>query len=183
MAEVVKTGFIRDTAILDIIRADPTGALDPGGAGLRELVERSIRVKADVVAGDLRETSRALGGREILNYGHTLGHAIERVERYRWRHGAAVSVGMVYAAELARLAGKLGDREVDLHLEVLSLLGLPVTYRAAPPWARLAEAMALDKKARGSRLRFVILEAIGLPGFLDGPDPAMLVAAYGQVAE
>ena len=180
MAEVVKAGFIRDNAILDVVRADPPAALDPTGPALRELVERSIRVKADVVAGDLRETSRALGGREILNYGHTLGHAIERVERYRWRHGAAVAVGMVFAAELARLAGRIGDAEVDLHREVLTSLGLPVSYSGQ--WPRLAEAMAVDKKARGRQLRFVILERIGSPIFLDGPDPALLLAAYGEIA-
>lgn len=182
MAEVVKAGFIRDTAILDIIQADPIGALEPTGSVLRTLVERSVRVKADVVAGDLRETTRAIGGREILNYGHTLGHAIERVERYRWRHGSAVSVGMVFAAELARLAGRIGDAEVDLHREVLSAIGLPVSYGTAP-WPRLMEAMALDKKARGALLRFVILDGIGSPIFLDGPDPAMLAAAYGELAD
>ncbi len=149
---------------------------------LRELIERAIRVKADVVAGDLRETSRAPGGREILNYGHTLGHAIERAERYRWRHGAAVSVGMVFAAELAFLSGRIGEREVDLHREILTSIGLPVSYRGAP-WPQLAEAMMVDKKARGDRLRFVILDGIGSPMFLDGPDPGMLLAAYGQVAD
>jgi 3-dehydroquinate synthase len=119
LAEVLKAGFIRDTRILEIIGEDPSGATDPASPVLRELIERSIRVKAQVVAGDLRETSRALGGREILNYGHTLGHAVERAERYRWRHGAAVSVGMVFAAELAALAGRLSDAHVDLHREVL----------------------------------------------------------------
>ena len=148
----------------------------------RELVERAIRVKADVVAGDLHETSRALGGREILNYGHTLGHAIERAERYRWRHGAAVSVGMMFAAELAFIAGRLSEQEVDRHRDLLTSLGLPTTYGGAP-WAQLSEAMMVDKKARGSRLRFVILDGIGSPIFLDGPDPAMLLSAFGQISE
>ncbi len=182
MAEVVKAGFIRDTTILDLVRADPAAATDPTSPVLRELVERAIRVKADVVAGDLHETSRALGGREILNYGHTLGHAIERAERYRWRHGAAVAVGMVFAAELARLAGRLGDPEVDLHRETLTAVGLPVSYGGSS-WPALSEAMLVDKKARGSHLRFVILDGIGSPIFLDGPDPTMLLAAYGQIAD
>ncbi len=182
MAEVVKAGFIRDTAILDLVRADPAAATDPAAPALRELVERAIRVKADVVAGDLHETSRALGGREILNYGHTLGHAIERAERYRWRHGAAVSVGMVFAAELAFLAGRLDEAEVDLHREVLTSLGLPISYAGAG-WSQLHEAMMLDKKARGSRLRFVILESIGAPIFLDGPDPALLLGAFASISE
>jgi 3-dehydroquinate synthase len=181
MAEVVKAGFIRDTTILDVVLADPAAATEPTSPVLRELVERSIRVKADVVAGDLRETSRALGGREILNYGHTLGHAIERAERYRWRHGAAVAVGMVFAAELAFLAGRIGEHEVDLHRKVLTALGLPTTYSGAP-WPQLHEAMMVDKKARGSRLRFIILDAIGSPIFLDGPDPALLLGAFDAIS-
>ena len=83
---------------------------------LRELVERSVRVKADVVSQDLREA----GLREVLNYGHTLGHAVERVEGYRWRHGEAVSVGLVYAAELAREVGRLDDAAVARHRAVLT---------------------------------------------------------------
>lgn len=182
MAEVVKAGFIRDPAILDLVAADPAAAVDPTSPALRGLVERAIAVKADVVAGDLHETSRALGGREILNYGHTLGHAIERAERYRWRHGAAVSVGMVFAAELAFLAGRLAEADVDRHRAVLTSIGLPVSYGGAT-WAQLSEAMMVDKKARGSRLRFVILDGIGSPIFLDGPDPAMLLAAFGQITD
>src|SRR5262249_1295282 len=103
LAEVVKYGFIADPAILDAIEPDPAAAADPRGAVLPELVVRSVRVKACVVAQDLRES----GLREILNYGHTLAHAIENVEGYAWRHGHAVSVGLVFAAALARLAGRL----------------------------------------------------------------------------
>ena len=101
LAEVIKAGFIADPVILDLIEADPAGAAVPHGPHARELVERAVRMKAEVVSADLREAGR----REILNYGHTLGHAIERVEGYRIRHGEAVAIGMVYAAELARLAG------------------------------------------------------------------------------
>ncbi len=181
MAEVVKAGFIRDTGILDLVAEDAQAAVDPAGARLRELIERAIQVKADVVAGDLRETTRSAGGREILNYGHTLGHAIERVERYRWRHGAAVAVGMTFAAELSRLSGGLDDAAVDTHRRILSGLGLPTTYSGN--WPRLLSAMAVDKKARGSRLRFVILDRIGSPTFLDGPDPTLLLAAFGEISD
>ncbi|MGV7688497.1 3-dehydroquinate synthase family protein, partial [Mycobacterium kansasii] len=84
-----------------------------------ELVRRSIEVKAKVVSADLKESSL----REILNYGHTLAHALERRERYRWRHGAAVSVGLIYAAELGRLAGRLDDETADRHRRVLESVG------------------------------------------------------------
>ena len=177
LAEVIKTGFIADPVILDRIEADPVAATDPTAPVTRELVERSIRVKADVVAADLTEQ----GGREVLNYGHTLGHAIEKNESYKWRHGAAVSVGLVYAAELSRLAKGLGDDVVDRHRSVLRSVGLPVTYRG-DAWPRLHAAMAVDKKARGSRLRFIVLEGLAKTATLDDPDPSLLVAAYSAVA-
>ncbi|HET6704774.1 3-dehydroquinate synthase [Amycolatopsis sp.] len=177
MAEVVKTGFIADPRILELVEADPALALDATGDVLAELVRRSIQVKADVVAADLRESDL----REILNYGHTLGHAIERRERYRWRHGAAVSVGLVFAAELARLAGRLDDATAERHASVLKLLGLPTTYDAdALP--QLLETMKGDKKTRSGALRFVVLDALAKPGRLEGPDPALLAAAYSAIA-
>jgi 3-dehydroquinate synthase len=124
MAEVVKIGLVADPAVLDIVEGDPRAAVDPAGEVLRELVERSVRVKADIVSQDLREG----GLREVLNYGHTLAHAIERVEDYRWRHGEAVSVGLVFAAELARAVDRLDDRGVGRHRSVLGALGLPTAY-------------------------------------------------------
>ncbi|MFD4248735.1 3-dehydroquinate synthase [Amycolatopsis thermoflava] len=177
MAEVVKAGFIADPRILELIEADPEAATDPAGDILGELVRRSIQVKADVVAADLRESDL----REILNYGHTLGHAIERRERYRWRHGAAVSVGLVFAAELARLAGRLDDETAERHARILELLGLPTKYDpdALP---QLIDSMRKDKKTRSGVLRFVVLDGLAKPGRLEGPDPALLAAAYSAVA-
>jgi 3-dehydroquinate synthase len=177
LAEVVKCGFIADPAILDLVEKDPAAAADPASPVLRELVERSVRVKADVVGEDLRESGR----REILNYGHTLAHAIEKNERYRWRHGAAVSVGLVFAAELGRLAGRLDDATADRHRAVLTALGLPTSY-SGDAWPRLLETMRVDKKARANRLRFIVLDALARPAVLDDPDPSLLVAAYSEVA-
>jgi 3-dehydroquinate synthase len=177
MAEIVKAGFIADPVILDMIEAHPEAALDPRGSVLPELIRRSVVVKAEVVAADERESQL----REILNYGHTLAHAIERRERYRWRHGAAVSVGLVFAAELGRLAGRLDDETADRHRTVLTALGLPVTYDA-DAFPQLLEYMAGDKKTRSGVLRFVVLEGLAKPGRLEGPDPALLVAAYSEIA-
>lgn len=182
LAEVIKCGLIADPRILEIVEADPALVADPMRAArseeLLELVERSVAVKARVVGEDLREA----GLREILNYGHTFGHAIEQVERFAWRHGAAVSVGMVFAAELARLAGRLSDADVERHRALLTSVGLPVTYRG-DRWDQLLAAMRRDKKTRGDLLRFVVLEGLGQPGRLEGPDPTLLVAAYAEVAE
>ena len=176
MAEVVKAGFIADPVILDLIEADPQAALDPSGDVLPELIRRAIAVKAEVVAADEKESSL----REILNYGHTLAHAIERRERYKWRHGAAVSVGLVFAAELARLTGRLDDATAERHRSILMSLGLPIDYDAdALP--QLLEFMAGDKKTRSGVLRFVVLDGLAKPGRLEGPDPGLLVAAYSEV--
>jgi 3-dehydroquinate synthase len=186
LAEVVKTGFIADPRILELVE-EHADALREWGTRetadatwdvLAELVERSVAVKARVVGEDLTEQ----GLREILNYGHTLGHAIELAERYQWRHGAAVAVGMVFAAELARLGGRLPDEVVDRHRAILSSLGLPTTYRG-DRWEQLLGAMRRDKKTRGDVLRFVVLEDVAKPTRLEGPDPALLAAAYAEISK
>jgi 3-dehydroquinate synthase len=178
MAEVVKAGFIADPTILDIIEREPQAAIDPGGSVLPELIRRAVAVKAEVVAADEKESQL----REILNYGHTLAHAIERREHYQWRHGAAVAVGLVFAAELGRLAGRLDDATADRHRSILTSLGLPVSYDAdALP--QLIEFMAGDKKTRAGVLRFVVLDGLAKPGRLEGPDPSLLAAAYAELGE
>ena len=148
----------------------------------RELVERAIQVKLDVVAGDFKETGGSHGhpGREALNYGHTLGHAVERAEHYRYRHGAAISIGMVFVAELARLAGRLDDDTAARHADLLAAVGLPTTYDGAR-WEDLLATMRVDKKSRGDLLRFVVLEGIGRPVVLEGPAPELLEQAYRAV--
>jgi 3-dehydroquinate synthase len=175
LAEVIKTGFIADPVILDLIEADPAGATAPGGRHASELVERTVRVKAEVVSADLRES----GLREVLNYGHTLGHALERLEGYRIRHGEAVAVGMVYAAEVGRLAGRLAPDIAARHRKVLSAVGLPTTCMTAD-WPALREAMAVDKKTR-TGLRLVILEDLGRPVLLEDPPEDLLSRAFAEV--
>jgi 3-dehydroquinate synthase len=172
MAEVVKCGFIADGEILDLLAADPTGRRDT-----EELIERAVRVKADAVGQDLFDT----GVREYLNYGHTLGHAIERVEDFGWRHGEAVAVGLVFAAELGVHAGRLSRAEADRHRELLTAMGLPTRYDG--DWSALQSVMRVDKKARGATLRFVVLDGLGNPGILTDPDPAWLDAAWAAVSE
>jgi len=175
-AEVVKAGFIWAPEILDIIEADPVRAVDTTTSEFRRAVELAIDMKAKVVSDDFREA----GQREILNYGHTLGHAIEHAERYRWRHGAAVSIGMLYAAELSRLAGRLSDTAAERHRTVLDSLGLPTSYRAGA-WPQLLATMQRDKKSRGGMLRFILLDDIAKPTVLQAPDESLLFAAYQEV--
>lgn len=176
--EIVKYGFIADERILEMIEKDKDSATDPKSKEFQEIIERSIQIKARVVAEDFKEA----GLREILNYGHTLGHAIELAERYKWRHGAAISIGMVFVAELARLAGRLDESTVERHRNVLESLGLPTTYRG-DRWEQLLEAMQRDKKSRGGNLRFVVLDAVGKPTIMTAPTPEILHAAYQEIVE
>jgi len=178
LAEVIKAGFIADPVILELIEADPERAGQPGGPHERELIERAVRVKAAVVTADLREA----GPREMLNYGHTLGHAIERAEGFRIRHGAAVAIGMVYAAAVARRAGRLDEATGWRHRAILAAAGLPTGYPAGA-WPELREAMAVDKKSRASRLRLVVLDGLARPGILDDPPEDLLEQAYAEVSE
>lgn len=182
LGEVVKCGFIADPAILELIEQHDPAALSPGSPVLRELVERAIGVKIDVVTADLRETGGADGhpGREVLNYGHTLAHAVERSEGYTVRHGEAVAIGCVFAAELAGIAGKLSGEVVERHRTVLGRVGLPTTYDRAG-FDTLHEVMKVDKKARGSQLRFVVLDDIASPAILAGPSEADLRAAFDRI--
>jgi len=176
-AEVVKAGFIWHPEILDLIEADPEGVVDTRGDAFRRCIELAIDMKARVVGEDLREA----GLREVLNYGHTVGHAIEHAERYRWRHGAAISVGMVFAAELSRLAGRLPDAVAQRHRDVLGALGLPVSYRPGA-WPQLLSTIQRDKKSRGGMLRFIVLDDLARPTVLQAPDESLLFAAYQEVA-
>ena len=177
LAEVIKAGFIADPGILDLVEDDPAGAARPGGRSERELVERAIAMKAGVVSADLREA----GPREFLNYGHTLGHAIERAENYTMRHGEAVAIGLVYAAAVGRLTGRLDEPTAARHREILAAVGLPVAYQAGA-WPRLRAAMALDKKTRAARLRLVVLDGLARPGILSGPPEELLERAYAEVS-
>ena len=175
-AEIVKCGFIGEPEILDIVEADVDRVTDPTTDEFRRVVELSIGLKARVVGEDFKES----GLREILNYGHTLGHAIEHAERYRWRHGAAVAVGMVFAAELGHLAGTLSDAVVDRHRSILASLTLPVDYPLGR-WSTLLATMQRDKKARAGMMRFIVLDDVGKPRVLAGPEEATLFSAYQEV--
>jgi 3-dehydroquinate synthase len=171
LAEVVKCGFLADSRILELLDADPTGRGD-----IAELIERAVRVKADAVGEDLYDTGR----REFLNYGHTLGHAIERTEDFGWRHGEAVAVGLVFAAELGVQAGLLDRAAADRHRALLTAMNLPTRY--AGDWDRLRSVMRVDKKARGASLRFVVLAGLGEPTILTDPDQAWLDAAWAEIS-
>lgn len=162
LAEVIKTGLIDDPKIIDAVAANPQlgdvgWATGPGLAVLRDLVHRSIAVKARVVGNDRLEA----GLRETLNYGHTMGHAIERAENYRMRHGEAVAIGAVFAARLAEELGIASRGTAAAHEKVFAAVGLPTTYSG--DLDVVMEAITADKKVRQGQLRFVLLQEDGTP--------------------
>jgi len=130
------------------------GGEDLEDCNLDERVARCVGIKAAVVAADEREAGR----RAILNYGHTLGHALETAGRYDLRHGEAVAIGLLFAARLAERLGRIDDRRVNEHLRVVEGYGLPTALPADTEVERLVELMSRDKKAVG-----------GLTFVLDGP--------------
>lgn len=181
MGEVVKCGFIADPQILDLV--ENMGPVNAESLDLPEIIARAINVKIDVVVADLKETEGldTRPGRETLNYGHTLAHAIEKHSEFQIRHGEAVAIGCVYAAEIARLAGLLDDATADRHRRIFEQVGLPTTYPKAT-FDDLIGAMRIDKKTRGSVLRFVVLGGLAQPRILSGPDEDLLRQAFEAVA-
>ena len=177
MAEVIKCGFISDPEILTVAaQLNPKDPLAEGDA-LLDLIGRAVAVKAQVVSSDFKESF----AREALNYGHTLGHAIEIHAKYQLRHGEAVAIGMVYIAELSVARGLIDASVVDLHRELLTKFELPITY-PRDAWQKLARLLALDKKARGTTIRFVSLDGVGSTLRLDDLTSAELDAAYERIS-
>ena len=185
LGEVAKSGFIMDEEILRILESHAAALRGFDGATflesplkdvVGELIERTVRVKVHHVSSDLKEQ----GLREFLNYGHTLGHAIEKIEHFRWRHGNAVAVGMVYAAELSNLLGYIDRDLVDYHRSLLGALGLPTSWGGGS-WSDVLALMHRDKKARGNMLRFVVLDRVGHVIHLENPPMEAVEEAFRRI--
>lgn len=170
MAEVIKCGFISDKKILDLVQRD---VLD-----FKEIIYRTVKVKVDVVNKDFKESKL----REILNYGHTLGHAIEKHSKFKLRHGEAVSIGLVFAAELSNLLGNLPSSVVEQHRKILSLFNLPTTYsNSALP--SLLKLMLSDKKVKNQKIRFIGIKGVGKPQWLESVNPKQIESAYERITK
>jgi 3-dehydroquinate synthase len=168
LAEVIKHGAIRDAELFAWLEGNVERLLARDPDALAHAVKRSVEIKAEVVARDERET----GERALLNFGHTFGHAIETGLGYgTWLHGEAVAAGMVMAAELSARLGLLDGASVDRLRRLIERAGLPVRAPALAP-ERWLELMAVDKKAAGGRVRFVLLHGLGAAGLHGGVDDA-----------
>jgi len=177
LAEVVKAGFISDGKILELIGTSKISELRSNRASVIELVTRAIAVKANVVSSDFKESF----DREVLNYGHTLGHAIELHCKYDLRHGECVAIGMAFMSHLQLSLGLISSDLAQQHIDILKNLGLPTAYKLQA-WPSLLASMYLDKKSRGKTLRLVTIKGIGITDRLENPDEKILFAAYEKVS-
>jgi 3-dehydroquinate synthase len=157
-AEAIKHGLILDIDLLEAFERDnvPIQALERDLA--TDIIRRSVAIKAGIVSRDEKET---LGVRVLLNYGHTIGHALEKVTAYgRLLHGEAVSVGMMGAAYISQAMGLLSEEEVARQASLLEKYGLPVSIDGVDVDA-VAEALMSDKKVAGGTIRWVLLNGLG----------------------
>jgi 3-dehydroquinate synthase len=176
LAEVVKCGFIKDAQILHLLDGRSLASIRENRDLVDELIFRSVSVKADVVGSDFKEGYE----REILNYGHTFGHAVEQHSQYSLRHGECVAIGMAYMAHLQLSLGLISERVHQLHFDLLQGLGLPTRYDKGD-WPELKAIMSRDKKARGHTVRFVVISEIGVTDRLSDVAQSELVKAYEKV--
>lgn len=168
--ETIKHALIADATLVEFLEENAAGLLEIDPLKTVEAVRRSAAIKARIVSADERE----LGERTLLNYGHTVGHALEAAERYRGLlHGEAIALGMVAAAAIATAVGLLAPEAVARQEELLRRFGLPLAWPSVG-LGRLEAAMALDKKARQKRLRWVLLQEVGMATVRDDVPPGLV---------
>ncbi len=162
-AEVVKYGAILDAELFAFLEQELAQVLALDSAVLQHVVRRCCELKAQVVERDERES----GERAVLNFGHTIGHALESVTGYtRFLHGEAVAIGMVAEASVSAALGLCRPEVVERLRALLERAGLPVELPADIDREKLAGAIELDKKVRGGKVKFVALEALGRTRFV-----------------
>ncbi len=157
MAEAIKHGAIADRDYFERVQALAPRVLSGDRRALHEVVERSVSIKAGVVAEDERERGR----RAILNFGHTIAHALEAVTGYALLHGEAVAIGMAAEARLGRELGITAPEALRALVRTLETYQLPTLCPADADWGQLLEAMRHDKKTKEASVRFALLESIG----------------------
>jgi 3-dehydroquinate synthase len=177
LAEVAKYALTLDLELLEGLERDPAPVLAREPAALERLVARCVRAKAGVVGEDERDTGRRL----ILNYGHTLGHALERLDAFAGRsHGEAVAVGMMFAARVAEARGTAAAGLASRHARLLASLGLDAAG-LLPSAEEILRAMRMDKKYREG-MRFVLLEDVGRPVVVNSVPQDLLRKALEEMA-
>lgn len=174
MAEVIKYGVIRDAELFEFLENNRDKILNLDAEALGFIIKRSCEIKADVVSKDEKET----GLRAILNYGHTIGHAIETVTGYtQYLHGEAVAIGMALEVRLAVLLGLLKHESAERIKSLIASYGLPVKMPSGIDNNKIFSSMQLDKKTVEGRLKFILPEKIGAVSIRDVADTAKIAEA------
>ncbi|MCC6484109.1 MAG: 3-dehydroquinate synthase [Armatimonadetes bacterium] len=180
LAEVIKYGIILDKEFFDYVKSHRGKLLSREPSAIVEAIKRSCELKAYVVTNDERES----GLRAILNYGHTIGHAVEAAGKYSGiKHGEAVSIGMVQASRLSVMVGMLSDSECQEIRSVLASFGLPVEVPAELDRDTMLKSIALDKKSKGGRVRFVLARGIGQVELSEAVTPEMVASVIHESQE
>jgi 3-dehydroquinate synthase len=174
LAEVIKTGIISDVSILDLLES--TKDISAARSHSAELISKSIQVKAKVVSADFTEGKL----REILNFGHTLGHAIEKLSAFELRHGEAVSIGTIYALYLSEELGGLDPAITARVATLLVKFSLPTSLKNGE-WSSILALMQGDKKARDSKLRFIGISELGNPVWLESVPTEIAAKSYERI--
>jgi len=183
LAESIKHAVIRDAKFFEWHERHAAAIRSCRLDHIPELLERNVRIKAEIVAQDEHELT---GIRSLLNFGHTVGHAIESAMARRdapWRHGEAVAVGMVAACEMSAVAGRLDRGSAERIVSVIRETGLPVTAPLADARSELLDLMRVDKKVSAGKLRFVLADAIGRAALYDDIQTAWIAAGLDRVLE
>ena len=159
LAEVIKYGIIYDAVLFRRLERTLPELLRLEAKGMAHIVARSCQIKAKVVEQDERED----GLRAILNYGHTIGHALEAISRYgKYLHGEAISIGQVAASKISRDVLGLDQAQVNRIKRLFQQAGLPTSVRLTKPQlAKVFAAMKLDKKVSGGEVKFVLARKVG----------------------
>jgi 3-dehydroquinate synthase len=179
VAEIIKAGFIGDAKILSLLESATRSFTEAQDYDLwEEIIFRSIGVKAKIVGEDFKESS----SREFLNYGHTLGHAIEQHSSYSLRHGEAVAIGLMFASALSQKYAALEQNLVNLHRALIAKFELPQSYDRNC-FEELYQLMLRDKKRRGSNVRFVLLAGVEQPLGVDHLTKDQLQETYEEVMQ
>jgi 3-dehydroquinate synthase len=159
LAEIIKYGIIGDNNLFEFLESESDGIKKRNSSLMKSLVGRSCKIKADIVEMDEKE----LGLRRILNFGHTLGHALESATDYGLSHGEAVSIGMVGAAKISHRLDHLDGASCQRIVDLIKDYHLPTKIPAGLKTAQIMGFMATDKKAVGGQVRFVLVKKIGAP--------------------
>ncbi len=176
LAEVIKHGLIADCQMADYLLKNRDEIFKFKEEALIYIIENSCKIKSAIVSKDEKEE----GQRVLLNYGHTIGHALEAVTEYKkYNHGEAVSIGMVGAARLSKELGYLPEEELEIVEKIIEIYGLPPVFKYGEKVEQVFERLFYDKKVRDKTVRWVLLDRIGQSFVKEGIEHTLVKKVLG----